>query len=109
MDYISHYVFRLSEDTLLTHCTLTAFASHRDIVVPKKQLESSKEDKEDKEDKGDKEDKEDEEDVKPKEWTGCPGRIVIFRWLGLNRFFPPAETKYRSIQRGCVSVSCIVQ
>lgn len=98
-------VFRLSEDTLLTHCTSTAFASHRDIVLPKEQLKSSKGDKEDKEGK---EDKEDEEDVKPKEWTGCPGRVVIFRWLGLNRFFPPAETKYRSIQRGCVSVSCIV-
>jgi len=94
MGYISHYVFRLSEDTLLTHCTSTAFASHRDIVLPNKQRKSSKED---------------EEDDKPKEWTGCPGRIVIFRWLGLDRFFPPAETKYRSIQRGCVSVSYIVQ
>ena len=96
MGHISHYVFRLSEDTLLTHCTSTAFASHRDIVTPNEQLESP-------------ESKEDEEVSKPKAWTGCPGRVVIFRWLGLNRFFPPAETKYRSIQRGCVSVSRIVQ
>lgn len=92
MGHIPHYVFRLSEDTLLTHCTSTAFASHRDIVTPNEQLEST-------------ESGEGKEVPKPKEWTGCPGRVVIFRWLGLNRFFPPAETMYRSIQRGCVSVS----
>jgi len=93
---------------LLTHCTSTAFASH--IVLPNEKLDSSREDEEDNsQQEWTGPSKKDEEDHGQQEWTGCPGRIVIFRWLGLNRFFPPEETKYRSIQRGCVSVSCIVR
>ncbi|KAI0307983.1 WD40-repeat-containing domain protein [Multifurca ochricompacta] len=46
---------------------------------------------------------EDEPEYPELEWVGCPGRIVILRWLGLNRFFPPAETKYQGLQRGCAS------
>ncbi|KAH9165835.1 WD40-repeat-containing domain protein [Lactarius sanguifluus] len=38
------------------------------------------------------------------EWIGSPGRIVILRWLGLNRFFPPGETRHQEVQRGCVAV-----
>lgn len=74
------WLVRLSEDTLFTHCASTAFASRNSTR---------------------------DEDDAPEEWLGCPGRIVILRWLGLNRFFPPTETRYQRIQRGCVSVSCV--
>lgn len=35
-----------------------------------------------------------------------PGTIVLWRWLGLDRYFPPAMTKADRL-RGCASVSCI--
>jgi hypothetical protein len=81
---------RLSQDTILTHCTSTPYSSHVDL--PREQHHTQ-----------------DEYNLLEKEWRGAPGRIVILRWLGLNRFFPPEETKYRSIQRGCLSVSCVAR
>lgn len=74
----------LSQDTLLTHCTSTPYSSHIDLPREEHHIQ-------------------DEDDLPEKEWRGSPGRIVILRWLGLNRFFPPEETEYRSIQRGCLS------
>lgn len=85
---LSYGSARLSQDTLLTHCTSTAYSSHIDL--PREPHHE-----------------EDEDDFPEKKWFGSSGRIVILRWLGLNRFFPPEETKYRSIQRGCISVSCV--
>ena len=83
----SHGVVRLAEDTLFTHCNSTAFASHRVVPPTEQSIES--------------------EDGHPElEWSGSPGRIVILRWLGLNRFFPPGETRHQDVQRGCVAVSC---
>jgi len=77
---------RLAEDTLLTHCTSTAFASH--IVLPTEHpTEATK----------------DEPELPELEWFGSPGRIVILRWLGLNRFFPPSHPGYQDIMRGCAS------
>ncbi|KAI0283455.1 WD40-repeat-containing domain protein [Russula aff. rugulosa BPL654] len=74
----------LSQDTLVTHCTSTPYSSHIDLPREQHHIQ-------------------DEDALPEKEWRGSPGRIVILRWLGLNRFFPPEETKYRSIQRGCLS------
>jgi polycomb protein EED len=40
-----------------------------------------------------------------------PGEITVWKWLGLNRFFPPRydemrlEGKTQSVLRGCASVS----
>jgi len=72
----------LAEDTLLTHCTSTAFSTHRELE--EYLIEG-------------------EDEYPELEWEGRPGRVVILRWLGLNRFFPPTETRYQSIQRGCAS------
>lgn len=74
----------LAEDTLFTHCNPTAFSSHRVVPPTEQSIES--------------------EDGSPElEWFGSPGRIVILRWLGLNRFFPPGETRHQDVQRGCVA------
>lgn len=75
-----HGVVRLAEDTLFTHSNSTAFSSHRSV--------------------------ESEDENSEQEWSGSPGRIVILRWLGLNRFFPPGKTRHQDFQRGCVAVSC---
>lgn len=84
---VSHGVVRLAEDTLFTHCNYTPFASHR--VVPATTEQSI----------------ENEDETPELEWSGSPGRIVILRWLGLNRFFPPEATKHQDVQGGCVAVS----
>lgn len=74
----------LAEDTLFTHCNYTPFSSHR-VVPPTEQLIEG------------------EDETPELEWLGSPGRIVILRWLGLNRFFPPGGTRHRDVQRGCVA------
>jgi len=76
----------LAQDTLLTHCTSTAFSSH--IELSKEQCPTA-----------------DHSEDNPfgQEWFGSAGRIVILRWLALERFFPPSQTRYPSIQRGCAS------
>lgn len=94
--HLSHDSFRLSEDTLLTHCTSTKFASH--IELPDEPSQSASQG----------------EAHIPKKWTGGTGRIVVLRWLGLNRFFPPPGSMAtmatcQETQRGCVSVSCVAQ
>ncbi|KAH9044726.1 WD40-repeat-containing domain protein [Lactarius pseudohatsudake] len=71
----------LAEDTLFTHCTSTEFSSQRVVPPTEQSIEG-------------------EEEL---EWIGSPGRIVILRWLGLNRFFPPGETRHQEVQRGCVA------
>jgi|SRR5712671_3830878 len=84
------WLVRLAQDTLLTHCTSTDFSSH--VELPKEQYPT---------------DDESEDDAPEQEWFGSAGRIVILRWLALERFFPPSQTRYPTIQRGCASVSCI--
>jgi len=74
----------LAEDTLVTHCNSTAFSSHRVVPQTEQTIES-------------------EDGNAELEWFGSPGRIVILRWLGLNRFFPPGETIHQDVQRGCVA------
>ncbi len=34
-----------------------------------------------------------------------PGTIVLWRWLGLNRFFPATKPPDQEVLRGCASVS----
>lgn len=35
-----------------------------------------------------------------------PGEIAVWRWLGLNRFFPPDKQNVKqTVLRGCASVS----
>jgi polycomb protein EED len=49
-------------------------------------------------------------DYESKDTYTVPGEIVVWKWLGLNRFFPPlydelrAQGKPQSILRGCASV-----
>ncbi|KAI0274827.1 WD40-repeat-containing domain protein [Gloeopeniophorella convolvens] len=74
----------LGEDMLLTHSLPTAFLTHKTLL--REQTAES------------------DDDGRPdQEWSGGAGRIVLFRWLALNRFFPPSETTHQSIQRGCAS------
>ena len=84
---VSHGIVRLAEDTLFTHSNYTPFASHRVVPVTTEQSTES------------------EDETPELEWFGSPGRIVILRWLGLNRFFPPGATRHQDILRGCVAVS----
>lgn len=50
-------------------------------------------------------------DIENKKTHLVPGEIVVWRWLGLDRFFPPlydnlrAEGQTQSVLRGCASVS----
>lgn len=37
-----------------------------------------------------------------------PGTLVLWQWLGLDRFFPP-NLPYQTILRGCASVSSRAQ
>lgn len=34
-----------------------------------------------------------------------PGNLVLWRWLSLDRFFPPDRNTWPEIMRGCASVS----
>lgn len=38
-----------------------------------------------------------------------PGTLVVWRWLGLDRFFPPGLEYTQKILRGCASVSLVDQ
>ncbi|KAH9968786.1 hypothetical protein BC827DRAFT_1165606 [Russula dissimulans] len=76
----------LAQDTLLTHCTSTAFSSHIELLKEQCPVRDHSKD-----------------DPLEHEWFGSAGRIVILRWLALERFFPPSQTRYPSIQRGCAS------
>ncbi len=37
-----------------------------------------------------------------------PGTIVLWRWLGLNRFFPATKPPDQEVLRGCASVSSLI-
>lgn len=36
-----------------------------------------------------------------------PGTLVVWRWLGLDRFFPPGVEYHQKILRGCASVRLV--
>lgn len=53
-------------------------------------------------------------DVENKSTHLVPGEVVVWRWLALNRFFPPiydslrAEGQTQTVLRGCASVRFLV-
>ena len=49
--------------------------------------------------------RENPKDVDDKRTYSSPGEIIVWRWLGLNRFFPPDKQQMRlDFLRGCASV-----
>ncbi|ESK97912.1 coatomer beta subunit [Moniliophthora roreri MCA 2997] len=75
----------LSDDLLLSHSAPPFLATSNDSI----------------EDEG-----HDQDEEKPTEYTVGAGQMVLWRWLGLDRFFPPGWNEYETRQevlRGCAS------
>ena len=45
------------------------------------------------------------QDIKPYEYWKEPATVVLWRWLGMDRFFPPKIENIPQRIRGCASVS----
>ena len=37
-----------------------------------------------------------------------PATLILWKWLGLERFFPPDRDVWPALQRGCASVSRVI-